>query len=61
MFDDPFDKYFGFPPEVPAQDAGKADDPEGVPAGSDGPKLAKAPEIQPCQFGFPCNDCGYCH
>ena len=21
----------------------------------------KAPEIQPCQYGYPCNNCGYCH
>ena len=21
----------------------------------------EAPDIQPCEFGFPCNGCGYCH
>ena len=25
------------------------------------PLLDTAPEIQPCEYGYPCNDCGYCH
>lgn len=25
------------------------------------PLLDKAPDIQPCEYGYPCNDCGFCH
>ena len=25
------------------------------------PLTDTAPDIQPCDFGYPCNDCGYCH
>ena len=25
------------------------------------PLLDTAPDIQPCEYGYPCNDCGYCH
>lgn len=23
--------------------------------------LTTPPDIQPCEFGFECNNCGYCH
>ena len=25
------------------------------------PLTDTAPEVQPCEFGYPCNDCGFCH
>ena len=24
-------------------------------------QMMEPPEIQPCEYGFECNNCGYCH
>ena len=77
MFDDPFDKYFDVPAgnaAGPASAAGGNAPAAPQSAGSSYPMtraeaealgykplLDRAPEIQPCEYGYPCNDCGYCH
>ena len=62
MFDDPLDKYFDVPAPAP-KETGKPKPMDRAAAEALGykPLLDVAPEIEPCQFGYPCNDCGFCH
>ncbi len=70
MFDDPFDKYFDAPESLAGAQSGPAAQPKAstypktraeAEALGYKPLLDTAPDIQPCEYGYPCNDCGYCH